>query len=232
MALGSGEALLTNARLPGELPAVCGVNVTVKETLFPAASVNGNVIPVRSYPEPDSSTVETVTLELAAVSVPVLDTLLPTATLPKVMEAGDTVSCAVGVDNPSPARGMEILEFVASLAMVKLPLAAPAAVGVKVITILRLCPAATAAGSGGGVVTLNLLPLMLIFETMALWSPSEELVTTKEIFLVPPTDTLPKSSEFEDTVNVDESLPVDALGAGARLHPANRAVARNTKPNK
>ena len=41
------DALFTNARLPGELPAVWGENVTVKETLVPAARVNGKVMPAR-----------------------------------------------------------------------------------------------------------------------------------------------------------------------------------------
>lgn len=42
------EASLTNARLPGELPAAWGENVTVKEMLFPAARVNGKVMPARA----------------------------------------------------------------------------------------------------------------------------------------------------------------------------------------
>jgi hypothetical protein len=91
--LGVSEASLINVRLPGELPADCGINVTVKETLWPAATVTGNVIPLSEYPSPDWSTVETVTVELLAVRDPVLEELLPTATLPKATVVGDTESC-------------------------------------------------------------------------------------------------------------------------------------------
>jgi len=42
--VGELDALLTKDTLPGELPDVCGAKVTVKETLFPAATVTGNVI--------------------------------------------------------------------------------------------------------------------------------------------------------------------------------------------
>ena len=45
--LGSAEALLTNSRLPGELPALVGVNFTLKEALCPAVSVNGKEIPLK-----------------------------------------------------------------------------------------------------------------------------------------------------------------------------------------
>jgi hypothetical protein len=41
------EARLANERLPEELPAACGANVTVKGMLCPAAMVTGNVIPLR-----------------------------------------------------------------------------------------------------------------------------------------------------------------------------------------
>jgi hypothetical protein len=158
--LGSVEALLTKSRLPGELPAVCGENVTVKETLFPAATVTGKLIPLRVYPSPDASTVETVTLELLAVRDPVLIALLPTATLPNAMVVGVTESCAADVD-PSPESGTEMLEFEASLAMVRVPVADPDAAGEKVIPTLTLCPGVKVAGSDGGLVMANPVPLML-----------------------------------------------------------------------
>ena len=43
---GEFDALLAKEMLPGALPAACGVKVTVKETLVPAAKVSGKVIPL------------------------------------------------------------------------------------------------------------------------------------------------------------------------------------------
>ena len=40
---GELEALLSNVTLPVEASAVCGAKVTVKEALFPAGTVAGNV---------------------------------------------------------------------------------------------------------------------------------------------------------------------------------------------
>jgi hypothetical protein len=68
--VGEFEALLTKEMLPGALPAAAGAKVTVKETLFPAATVTGKLIPLTEYPDPFQAALDTVTLEVPAVSVP------------------------------------------------------------------------------------------------------------------------------------------------------------------
>ncbi len=43
---GELEAVLTKEMPPGALPPLCGAKVTLKETLWPAAMVTGNVMPL------------------------------------------------------------------------------------------------------------------------------------------------------------------------------------------
>jgi hypothetical protein len=47
---GEFVASLSNAMLPGALPSAWGAKVTVKETLCPAGTVVGKVIPLSEYP--------------------------------------------------------------------------------------------------------------------------------------------------------------------------------------
>ena len=42
------DALLTKSKLPVELPAICGVKVTVKERLCPVGTVAGKLMPLRT----------------------------------------------------------------------------------------------------------------------------------------------------------------------------------------
>lgn len=171
---------------------------------------------------------ETVTAALVAVSEAVFDSLPPTATLPKARVAGDTESCAL--DDPSPESGTEILESPLSLVTVSVPVADPDADGEKMTFSVTLCPAATVAGRLGIVPRLNPPPLMPICDTVKVLVPLAGLLTTRETVFLPPTATLPKSMELEDTVRAVE--PRAALGAGARAHPANRAVVRHINPSK
>jgi hypothetical protein len=48
--VGEFVALLSNAMLPGVLPAVCGAKVTAKGTLCPAGTVTGKPMPPSEYP--------------------------------------------------------------------------------------------------------------------------------------------------------------------------------------
>jgi hypothetical protein len=77
------------------------------------------------------------------------------------MVAGDTESCAEE-DDPSPDRGMEMLEFAASLMIERVPLAEPDALGEKMTFRLMLPPPATMAGRAGMELRVNPLPLMPI----------------------------------------------------------------------
>ena len=67
---GEFEALLTNVTLAEAVPVDCGVKVSVKEAFWPAASVNGNVIPLTVNSELFEDAEETVTLAVLALSVP------------------------------------------------------------------------------------------------------------------------------------------------------------------
>jgi hypothetical protein len=144
------------------------------------------------------------------------------------MVAGDTESCAE--DDPSPDRGMEMLEFAAVLTIERVPLAEPEALGEKMTFTLMLPPPATVAGRTGMELRVNPLPLTPILETVGVLVPSAGLLTTKETVFFPPTATLPKSMALADTVKAVELM--DALGAGARAHPDSRAVASSTQPDK
>lgn len=89
------EALLKNEMLPGELPAVGGVNVTVYCALWPAGRLIGKVTPLTTYPDPIHEADETMTSAVDADKVPVNVEVLPTATEPKLSVAGDTDSAPV-----------------------------------------------------------------------------------------------------------------------------------------
>jgi hypothetical protein len=124
---------------------------------------------------------------------------------------------------------MGMLGFEALLAMVRVPVAEPEAAGEKTIFTVTLCPLLTVAGIAGGELRVKSLPLMLTWDTIIL--VSAELLRATEMVFLPPTATLPKSMEVEDTVS--DGDPVEAvLGAGARVHPASKAVATSTNPNK
>ena len=83
--VGEFAALLRNEMFPETAPVAWGANVSVKETLWPAAIVTGKLIPLSENPLPVPLPDDTVTAaEEPAVSVPVLTLLLPTVTLPKL----------------------------------------------------------------------------------------------------------------------------------------------------
>ncbi len=65
------EASLTKDALAVAVPLACGVKVTVSETLWPAAMVEGRERPLRANSEVLVVAEETVTLEPVALSVAV-----------------------------------------------------------------------------------------------------------------------------------------------------------------
>ena len=69
--VGEFEASLLNEALTEARPLVCGVNVTEKFMLWPAAMVTGNASPLIANSELFTLTDETVTLAPVALSVPV-----------------------------------------------------------------------------------------------------------------------------------------------------------------
>ena len=122
-------ALLTKERLADALPEVCGKNVTVKGTDWPAARVVGSEIP----PSRNSALVvvpdEIVTGEPVALSVPDKEAFDPVPTLPKFKAVGVNISCPEAFSLPDSAMfncGLEALERIESL-----PVLEPATLGVK-----------------------------------------------------------------------------------------------------
>jgi hypothetical protein len=77
-------ALLVNEALAAAAPLACGVNVMLKDTLWPAASVNGNVKPLIENSEVVIDAPDKVTLEPLALSVADVLKLCPITTVPKL----------------------------------------------------------------------------------------------------------------------------------------------------
>lgn len=120
--------------------------------------MSGVVIPLTLNPVPVIPTCDTDTLELPVFvidseSVPVL----PTFTLPKLRLVGLAAN-APGV-TPVPDTGMLNVEFVAVEVMLRLPLTAPAAVGINVTVKLALCPPLS---DKGGAIPLTVKPVPVI----------------------------------------------------------------------
>ena len=82
--------LLINDAVAGADPVLWGLNVSVNDAVFPAANVKGRVIPLIVYSALLVPADEITMLEPLAVKVPVADFVVPTAMLPKLMDAGET----------------------------------------------------------------------------------------------------------------------------------------------
>lgn len=92
------EALEAMVMLPLAAPAACGVKVTVKVALCPAARVSGAEIPLSVKPAPLTVARETVTAAVPVlVMVPDSGSLLPTCTVPKLPVAALKASCPLPV---------------------------------------------------------------------------------------------------------------------------------------
>jgi len=110
--------------LPVTPPPVVGANFTLKETLRPAVRVAGNDRPLMVKPLPVSVARFTTTFTFPLfVNCTACVLVCPTVTFPKLSEAGDIVKpgCV-----PVPVSEIVKGEFAASLAIVRLPVTAPA----------------------------------------------------------------------------------------------------------
>jgi hypothetical protein len=137
-AIVSGElgALLTSVSDPDALPADDGVKTPLNVALFPAAIVKGAFNPEVLKPVPIKAVCEIVRLALPPFeTVMVCELLLPTTTLPNAALDGATAICACV---PVPFNAIAIGEPGALLAIEMLPLALPAADGVKLAEKPRL----------------------------------------------------------------------------------------------
>jgi len=124
---GEPGALSVNVMLPVAVPVAAGVNCVLKVRFWPAGMVVGSERPLTPKPLPETVARFITTLALPVlVNVTVCVPVCPTITLPKLTDAGEIArpGCI-----PVPLKVTTRGEFVASLATVRLPVAAPAAAG-------------------------------------------------------------------------------------------------------
>jgi hypothetical protein len=147
-------ALEATSRLAVRAPATVGVNFTCAVHEAPAATLE----PAAQVPPPTAKSAALVPLsdrpEIIKAAVPELVTVTVCAALdmfnfcaPKARLMGEKLKAGVpvgGVVVPVPLKATAPGLPAALCAIDKLPLAAPAAVGLKVTVILQLAPAATA----------------------------------------------------------------------------------------
>src|SRR5439155_9632553 len=119
-------------------PATWGLNVTVKDALWPAGIVAGNENPPTLKTELFELTALTVTVAPLAVKLPEAVPLFPTTTLPRFRVVGLTESCPVAVV-PVPDSGIVRVGFEALEITLTLPLALVADAGVNVTVKVALC---------------------------------------------------------------------------------------------
>ena len=108
-------------------------------------------------------------------------------------------------ETPVPESGTESVELTASELIVSVPLAAPAAAGVKTALKVALCPALMVAGMPGPV-KLNPLPPADALDTVTLTPPVFVTVTGTDLLL--PTVTLPKLTLLGLAVREPAARPV------------------------
>jgi len=139
-------ALLTTVTLPARLPVEVGAKLTVNDVDWPAARLNGSVIPLVLKPVPVALICEMETLEFPVFEIATLCVALePVARFPKLSDAGDAESCSV-VAKPVPLSGTTSDEFGALLTSVMLPEAVPAEAGAKPMVNADEPPAGTESG--------------------------------------------------------------------------------------
>jgi hypothetical protein len=134
--VGEFETLLANDRDAEVAPLACGVKVTVKVADCPAAIVAGSEMPESTNSLLLRPADETVTEAPLAVRLPLSAELDPSVTLPKLRLVGETAKVPAAF--PVPESAMLSGELEAFETTDKLPLAAPALVGIKVAVKVTL----------------------------------------------------------------------------------------------
>ena len=136
--VGALAALLLRKMLPAAVPLLCGVNVRVKGTLWPAAILVGNDNPPRLNSGLVDVADETVTLDPVAVRRAVRVLLVPTVTLPKFTAVALEVNWPA--ETPVPDSAIVRSGFQPSETTAIPPLALPPTSGVKRTLKVTLCP--------------------------------------------------------------------------------------------
>jgi len=144
--VGEPVALLVKVNVALTVTAAVGVNVTVKGTLCPAASVTGSDKPLTVKTELLVLAPVTVTLATLALSVPDAVPLSPTTTLPRESVAGITESCPWLTATPLPVSDSVVVPGVALLVKVSVAFAVPVADGLNFTVKGTLVPAAMVVG--------------------------------------------------------------------------------------
>jgi hypothetical protein len=177
IARGEFGALLTSEMLPVALPPVVGANCAVKVAVCPALIVNGVVRPLIANPAPEVLACEMVRLAVPEfVRVTVCEPELPTATEPKVTDAGLAPSCACA---PVPVIEMVVGEFGALLTIEIVPLAPPPVDGANCAVNEVLWPAPKVFGVASPLM-LNPAPVVVAWEIVTLADPLFVNVTVCE----------------------------------------------------
>lgn len=133
------EASLAKESIPLTDPPDCGVKVTPKAALWPAANVKGRLTPLTAKLVPETLACDTVTLALPEL-VTAADKvwLLPTCMLPKLRLEG--LETRTPEPTATPETGTFTTEFGASLVTATVPLEVPADCGVNVTEKVFFCP--------------------------------------------------------------------------------------------
>jgi hypothetical protein len=174
--------LLVNVNVPLAEPLDVGVKVTVNETLEPAPTFTGKLMPLTLNSELSELTPVTCTAEPLADKLADFDALAPTVTLPKLKLVGFAASCPGVVpvpDKPIPSEGLLAFEV-----NVSVPLALPPEDGANCTVKVTLCPADKVVGSESPL-TSNAPALELAPEIVTSLPP--ELVTVSDFDVLFPT---------------------------------------------
>lgn len=148
-AVGELEASLVNETVAAAAPLACGVNVTVKFKLFPAAMVTGNARPLTKNSDglvPPITTEDSFTFPPVAVRVPVCWLLRPTTTLPTLIGFGLTPNMLCVAATADPVSGTLTFGFEPSDVTDTLPPKLPADCGENVTLNDVLCPGINVTG--------------------------------------------------------------------------------------
>ena len=237
---------------PANVPAETGLYVTVKFTVCPAANVAGAVRPETLTPVPEYDI-----LEIVAASPPVFVSFtvcvasLPTATLPKAIEAGVAVSAAAVM--PLPLRATSEGELGALLAIVIIPVSLALVVGLNAAVIVVLWPALNDSGRCGPeavnpapdtdiakTVSMSVPLLDSVTVCVALWPTAkfpklrvvaDRSIDTPEVSGVVP---LPVSPTQPDVTRITSSVttPERARSMDARANRCERIVSFTRAPSR
>jgi hypothetical protein len=175
--------------VPDAAPAVCGVNVSVSDTVWPAAIVVGREIPLR----PNSALVdvaeEMVTPDPVAVTVAGMLLLVPTGTPPKSKVLALEVNCPAETPAADKAIFRDRVPAFETTAIV--PEMFPLAIGVHRTLNVTLCPLLRLAGRVKSL-TPNPAPVTAACEMVTVELPV--LVKVSNCVRLLPSGMLPKAS--------------------------------------